>query len=208
MDSTKSNVAVAALDWSYKLFRIERGLDALAGQYKFSIRYEDLLVDPELTVRSVTDFLGVDYEESMLDFYRTSRKYVGDHHSKLIFRPLDNSNRTKWRKNLDLKEVRVFELLGRHYLTKYRYDVSAGAVAPEDVLFALKALSTGLPLRLIQVLRVAFMVEKALRTGKPMGSLTVGQVPSDTSGLAGDPGRSPKATEASGTCTQPGFPNG
>jgi hypothetical protein len=208
LDPTKNNVAVAALDWSYKLFRIESSLGGLAEHNKLSIRYEDLIEDPETTIRSVTDFLGVGYEKGMLDFYRTSHKYIGDHHSKLIFRPLDKGNKAKWKENLNPKEVRVFELLGRHYLTKYEYGISAGSAATEDVLFATKALCVGLPLRLMQVVRIAFIVEKALRDGKAMEPLRVGHRPSETSGLAGGSrGLSSQAGEPSGSCAQPGTPD-
>jgi hypothetical protein len=204
LDPTKSNVAVAALDWSYKLFKIERSLESLADDNKLSLRYEDLLVEPEATVRSVTDFLGMEYEENMLDFYRTSHKYVGDHHSKLIFRPLDKGNRTKWKRNLKPREIRVFELLGRHYLTKYKYELSGGAVAGGDILFAINALSIGLPLRLLQVLRIALIVEKGLRGGKQMGALTVGQMPSEPGTTHGVSARSELVAEPNSTCERRG----
>ncbi|GAN31521.1 sulfotransferase [Candidatus Brocadia sinica JPN1] len=59
MNSFNDNVAAAALDWRYKLFRIEKSFKKIPEENKITIRYEDLLENPENTIKSICSVIGI-----------------------------------------------------------------------------------------------------------------------------------------------------
>jgi hypothetical protein len=158
-----NNVAYIALDWSYKLFKIEKSFKRIPVNNKITIRYEDLLNSPEKSVKSICSFLGVNYEASMLDFYKSSHKYTIPNHSELIFKPLDKGNLYKWRKCLTPREVKIFNLLAGYYLKRYNYTVERNTLTLSDNIFMIRKLLVGLPQRLIQIIRTKRVMEKGLR---------------------------------------------
>lgn len=177
MDTTKSNPAVVALDWNYKQFRIERSLRIIPPKNVLTIRYEDLIENPEKITQSVCAFAGLEYEPSMLSFHETSHRYIGEHHSKLIFNAIDKSNHSKWRKNLTTYEIKCFSMLSRSYLAKYGYEIPDMGITMADLLRILKDLLIGIPQRISQVLHTAYMHKRALRLGRSVKGVPVGVMP-------------------------------
>lgn len=162
-NSTINNVAFVALDWCYKLFKIEKSFKKIPANNRLTIRYEDLLNTPEKIIESICSLLEVNCEANMLDFYKSSHKHTIPHHSELIFKPLDKKNVDKWKKNLTPRERKVFCLLARHYLKKYNYEIGTCFPTLSDIFFMIKSLLVGLPQRLIQIIRTKKTMEKGLR---------------------------------------------
>jgi len=177
MDPTKNNVAAAALDWNYKLSRIERAFARLPESKRLTIRYEDLLETPEETTRAICDFIGIDFESEMMNYHHTSKYYIGGHHSSLIFKSIDPNNRYKWRKNLSSLEIRIYELICQQNLTKYGYDLSGMKFRLSDSIFLLGTLLTGVPKRAYQVLSRKISAGCALRHGEADNSADAGETP-------------------------------
>jgi hypothetical protein len=181
MDATKDGAPAAALDWRLKLRFIERAFARLPADRTLTIRFEDLLVNAEAVARSTCDFLGVDYEEGMLDFHQKSRRYVGDHHSQLIFKPIESGNQSKWRKNLSHTEKVAFDLVAGRQLDRYGYGRSDEACSIGDRVGVLLGLGSGGLRRARDVIRDAFERRKALKTGTAPSSIKVGTKPSERS---------------------------
>ncbi len=78
------------------------------------VSYEDLVLSPESTIRSVCDFLHVDVHPSMLAFYEDAARHVaeniepGGHHQKLR-RPPQPSDVHRWRRESSLLRIMLFE---------------------------------------------------------------------------------------------------
>jgi hypothetical protein len=180
IDRTKGNVSTIALDWRYKLSRIERSFSKIPESCKMTLRYEDLLQRTEESVRLVCRFLKIDFQEGMLEFYRSSHKYIGKHHSKLIFRPVNSGNVEKWKKNLTPREARSFALLAGRYLRKYGYQTPSGGSRLSDLLWTAANLLVGVPKRGWEVLRVKQSYQTALRHGTSSGVEDVGEPPQET----------------------------
>jgi hypothetical protein len=176
IDPTKDNAAVVALDWRYKLRKVEGDFARLPDTHHLTIRYEDLLAEPQAVLARVCALVGVDYESTMLDFYKTSRFYIGQHHSELIFSPLDKANAEKWRRTLTPREQRIFGRLARAALVEFGYQES-DRWSFADLMAAAVELAWGLPQRLGQVLGTKLITERAVRTGETPASLTVGERP-------------------------------
>jgi len=177
MDPSKNNASVIALDWSYKLFKIEQSFRKIPPGHAFTLRYEDLLERPEEVIKEVCAFLNVEYEPAMLDFYKTSHFYIGEHHSHLIFNAISKSNAAKWRKNLASLEIKSFNLLARHYLKKYRYEIADVGLSFGDSLKIGMKLLTGIPKRIGQVVYSSWAGTMALKKGGAEKSLPVGVMP-------------------------------
>jgi len=165
MDKSKDNVASTALDWNYKVYRIEKSFSKLPEDRKLTVRYEDLLDNPVETVKQICSFIGVKFEEQMMDYHKTSQFYIGKHHSDLIFKSIDSSNMYKWKKNLSNIEIRTFELLAGHNLKKYGYSISGERNLLIDPLYISFKLATGIPFRMFHVLSQKFTNERAFKSG-------------------------------------------
>ncbi len=165
MDKSKDNVASTALDWNYKVYRIEKSFSKLPDNRKLTVRYEDLLDNPVNTVKTICAFIGVQFEEKMMDYHKTSHLYIGKHHSDLIFKSIDSDNMYKWKENLSDIEIRTFELLAGHNLKKYDYNILGKKNIFTDPLYIAFKLATGIPFRLFHVFLQKFTNERAFKTG-------------------------------------------
>ncbi len=181
MDASKDCAPAAALDWRLKLNLIERAFARLPADRTLTIRFEDLLVNAEQVARTACGFLGVDYEEGMLEFHQKSRRYVGDHHSQLIFKPIESGNQSKWRNNLSHAEKVAFDLVAGPQLDRYGYGRSDEACSIGDRVGVLLGLGGGGLRRARDVARDAFERRKALKTGTAPSSIKIGAKPSERS---------------------------
>jgi hypothetical protein len=89
----------------------KQGRRSFGTQY-MEIRYEDLLAEPEQSLRKVADHVGVPYSEAMLAFQRSAEELV--HESERAWKeettgPLLRDNTGKWRKGLSDWQVRLTE---------------------------------------------------------------------------------------------------
>ncbi len=179
MDASKDCAPAVALDWRLKLNLIERAFVRVPADHTLTIRFEDLLANAEAVACSTCDFLGVDYEEGMLDFHKKSRRYVGDHHSQLIFRPIETGNQSKWRNSLSHAEKVAFDLVAGRQLDRYGYGRSNEARSIGDFVGVLLGLGGGGLRRARDVARDAFERRKALKTGTAPSSIKIGTKPSE-----------------------------
>jgi hypothetical protein len=78
------------------------------------VTYEELVLHPEPTVRSLCQFLGVDFDASMLDFHKTAFDHISadeklrGHHEKLK-RPSTRSDVARWKRESSWLRVLLFE---------------------------------------------------------------------------------------------------
>jgi hypothetical protein len=91
------------------------GLAALAllGPHRVRcVRYEDLLIDGEGQLRAICDFLQLDFDPKMLEFYVTEsakQMAVEGGPRKNLSRPLMTDNFHKYRKQLSKGEIKTIE---------------------------------------------------------------------------------------------------
>ncbi len=181
MDSSKNHPAVMAIDWSYKLHKIEQFFEKLPAGHSMTIRYEDLLSNPLSITQKICKFLDLEFEENMLEFHKTSHKYIGEHHSSLIFNAIDNTNFEKWRNKLSMQEIKSYELFAHRYLKKYGYRFSDDRITPYQMIKAFLDLSVGLPKRIGQIVFAHWSYRRALKRGEATKSIKVGLMPKNES---------------------------
>lgn len=101
----------------FVIFRVKQWLTArlclltVPQSHKLLVRYEDLTADPRREIGRVCRFLGVPYEESMLDF--RSAEHHGISGNRMRFRGEGIYHRPRsWENRLTERDLRVLEWIG------------------------------------------------------------------------------------------------
>jgi len=112
-----------ALRWKQYLEQVAELKQHLGKDKVFELRYEDLLDDPEGISKGLCEFIGEDFSDEMLGFYREKVPYPTDKQNMSnLTKPLIRSNKEKWRKEMTEREIRIFESVCSGMLKKYHYD--------------------------------------------------------------------------------------
>jgi hypothetical protein len=111
--------------WTWRRYaaRIVRYHEDLDGRF-FHLRYEDLITDPEGTLRGVCAFLGMPFRKSMLRREeQEDRPFDAEREpwKQKSGRQIDPSNREKWRTQMPEAERVLIERIVGHWLTDYGY---------------------------------------------------------------------------------------
>ncbi|MFB6258378.1 MAG: sulfotransferase [Flavobacteriales bacterium] len=112
----------------------------------YFLRYEDLLEDPEGTMKGLLDWAGLDYEEGIFEYYREGQAERGASSGHLwenLDRPMIRDNSGKFRTDLGKKRIRTFEKVAGHMLIRTGYEVedpgSVGKKVPKGAEFYYRA---------------------------------------------------------------------
>ncbi len=106
------NVFLCSLKWGQRMRSGIDELDKLNPEDSLILKYEDLVRDIKGTSQLLTQFLGIDYSDEMVDFHEHVKiKFDG----KVNYgEPLKSSNTEKWRASFSPSEVKRIE--------EYSYD--------------------------------------------------------------------------------------
>lgn len=107
--------ALIAYRWKHAWQRMAR-LKKMAPERFYTIRYEDLVAAPEVEMKSICAFLGLEFESAMLDFYQAKEKSnafytraaTEKYHSSLMH-PVDTSKVEKWRRELVPEKIMMMD---------------------------------------------------------------------------------------------------
>ncbi len=97
------------------------------------LRYEDLLADPEGSVRRVCGFLGEDFEPGLLAFHRTDAARQASSLSedwRNTARPVLSHNAGKYRRHLSPDEIRLVETVAGPLMAELGYAAETDGAAP------------------------------------------------------------------------------
>ena len=101
-----------------------------------SLRYEDLVSEPERELRRICDFIGEDYEAGMLDSRQTAGEVAAEHEwwKDSVSGPLQTSSVGRWREEMSADARRFASLHLADYLRRHGYDGARDAEAEVAVL--------------------------------------------------------------------------
>ncbi|MEJ2509196.1 MAG: sulfotransferase [Gammaproteobacteria bacterium] len=91
----------------------------------FSLRYEDLIANPEVVVRDLCGFVGVDFQPTMLEFHRSQEATRTAGSSELwqnVTRPIMGSNSGKFLKGLGEEQTRIVESIAGPIMDTLGYE--------------------------------------------------------------------------------------
>jgi len=87
-----------------------------------SVKYEDLLSDTKTTVKKITDFIGLEYENNMLQANGLIVPEYTKHQHGLVGKKADKARINAWEKTLTKREIELFEHETKNMLDLLEYD--------------------------------------------------------------------------------------
>ena len=112
------NAIRAAQRWKDSIRNLHAVMKARHIEYA-EIRYEDLVSDPRAAVTRVCDYLGIDFDETMLNFDRPTEN-IGDAKGAL---GVVSKNFGKWRHSLRAPEVHAIEAIAGVMIDSLGYEL-------------------------------------------------------------------------------------
>jgi hypothetical protein len=121
-------------------------LHALIGQYQLKIgrrngikyfsknnqyieiQYENLLESPEDTLRLISNFIGIEFDLSMLSFSNSAKELVNENElqwKKETLKPLMKNNTNKWKLSLTNFQAALIEQFSSEYFNQLEYSKEA-----------------------------------------------------------------------------------
>ncbi|MHA1381634.1 MAG: sulfotransferase family protein [Candidatus Helarchaeota archaeon] len=167
--SGTNSVTLSAFEWYIKNNLIIRQMRNMKNQF-LTIRYEDLIIDPKKELKRICNFLNISYENKMLEFWKQSNKFIANHHSRKIFKPIDNSNAFKWKKELRNKEIIKYTYFAAKILKKFNYETNQKKISLVTKFIWWTELFAYLPIRLIRIFYIALYMRVASKLGFAVGS--------------------------------------
>ncbi|UZD66503.1 sulfotransferase family protein [Marinobacter sp. AN1] len=89
------------------------------------LRYEDLVLDPTQSLEKVCDFLGIAFEQSMMDYADQKAFVIKSRENRNTFRAPDPALTKKWRSKLSEHQIRVIDSIARYTMEATGYQAEA-----------------------------------------------------------------------------------
>jgi hypothetical protein len=119
-----NNVYTAARSWAHGV-RLGQEAQLRRPDRTLTVRYEDLVADPELHVRALCSFLGLTYDPDMLEIQRTDPGKIVQDQAGWFTNVFDGINATavgKWRTEMSQRDRRVFAAVAGPELSALGYE--------------------------------------------------------------------------------------
>ena len=94
-------------------------------QNSITVRFEDLLTDPVLTLSTICQFLKIDMQESMLDTRKTGMQVSSsaEYWKKQVSAPLDKKRTSRWKDKLSKPEITFSDMFFDEALVGFKYPI-------------------------------------------------------------------------------------
>lgn len=119
-------IAVAARAWRRHVAGKREWGKANPDRY-CEVRYEDIIMNPEVEIRRVCEFIGIEFRPEMLLFHQgeMAQAIAKSTTHLLLGKPIDSVNREKWRRQMCEDDVALFEWIAGDALTASGYPAIA-----------------------------------------------------------------------------------
>ncbi len=118
---------IEAAEWWREYTRLGRCMGRMLPETRYmEIRYEDLVLDTEASLRKICDFLGEPYSDEMLEFYKNSDSLIPESRKSQHYNadaPPQSSSTYAWKKSMSNADVALFESYARDQLEAFGYEV-------------------------------------------------------------------------------------
>ena len=126
--SLPTDIVEIASAWSRDLVQIRTALALLSTDKVLELRYEDLTLSPEIELQALCPWLGVVYDEKMLDFHRINcakqLEPLGTMGWKpRTLKPVSTDTVGRYTSLLTPKEIATFNVVANAQLRHYGYSV-------------------------------------------------------------------------------------
>jgi len=108
-----------------------------------TVKYEDLLHDPENEIKKICNLLNIEYSAEILKYYESEESQLtatsGEMWSNLT-QPIIQNNFNKYKKGLSVEEIVLFERMAGLWLTNYGYKLE-NQIPKHELLFTSEDIS-------------------------------------------------------------------
>ncbi|MCF8404526.1 MAG: sulfotransferase [Bacteroidales bacterium] len=126
IDVEMPHPALVAYRWKIS----QRGINKFKDLYPekfYTLRYEDLVINPEIALKQLCNFLNLDYHENMLEFNngQVSEGFLPEEmltkYQSSLFQPISGDKINSWKENLALKQIKMADMVAGFYAEKAGY---------------------------------------------------------------------------------------
>lgn len=105
--------SLLAFRWKFATKRILNVIKQYPDSF-YTVKYEDLVVDPPKVLKDLCEFINIDYDESVLDFHKKKeelfklydKEHIEKYHSSLL-RPISADKIYAWKTKISDKELKI-----------------------------------------------------------------------------------------------------
>ena len=125
-----SSFLQAAHHWQERVGAGVTAGSALGKDQYYELHYEQLLMNPEKTLKNLCNWLELEYTPQMLQQHETATTHISRdwHLHEMVAKPVDPSRAYAWKQKLSRREVADFESVAGDLLKKLGYEVSGAKV--------------------------------------------------------------------------------
>jgi len=130
VDFEMHSIKYLAFRWKYLTKKIHKVKNNLQGKF-YTVRYEDLVSDPEQVMKNVTGFLGIDHAPGIFDFHKNAEnifsKYPEEEvrkNFKSLSEPINKSRADTWKKEMSKKDIRIIDHITGKYAKICNYEAN------------------------------------------------------------------------------------
>ncbi len=120
------DIRTIANEWLNNVTKVINCMDKIGSYRSITIRYEDLVTNPEPLLRELCMWIGIEYEADMLEFYKFNYKNKLEPDKTLDWKkrtlePISNDTVGQYKEILSNDEQREFLSVAKLALNKFRY---------------------------------------------------------------------------------------
>ena len=122
-----NKIDIIAKEWVENNDKVIKFFKSIPSSKSHIIRYEDVILKTEESLKNLTTFLELNYDSAMLSYYKKNQKHeiepakTLDWKRKTLNEP-DISNISKYINKLSTEEIKYFELIASDYLEIFGYE--------------------------------------------------------------------------------------
>jgi hypothetical protein len=121
-------VPLVVYRWKFAWRRMQKMKNIHPGLI-YSLRYEDLAAEPEREFQNLCRFLGIDYDPSVMSFYRkkseVEKTYAGSEEisqvHQSLFNPISTQRMNLWQSEMSPRDIRIADLVAGKTAVKAGY---------------------------------------------------------------------------------------
>lgn len=123
------NLPDIAREWAGNIKAVEASFSKIGTGATISVRYEDLVREPESILMKVCNFLDVSYEERMLEYYKMSETEGFEPTEFMSWKwknksPIFSNELKKFRHLLSDEQIKTFNSIAGEVLSRYNYNLT------------------------------------------------------------------------------------
>lgn len=122
----KTGIYDIAMEWSSNAMKIDSFMSEQETGVAITVRYEDLVLEPLVTIKSICKWLGIPFEVSMLDYYQKNKKNnlepsLTIDWKKRTLKPISDETVGRFVKLLSIEEQAEFVKIAEEALKRFLY---------------------------------------------------------------------------------------